>query len=244
MIISHSRQFTFVHIHKAGGTSVEQALDPYLAWNDLILGGSPLGERMQVPYAAKFGLNKHSSVSEIEKVCGSHYIEEYFLFALVRHPVARVCSIYNFVATMLNKWAERQDIPLSEVARNVTPKAAKKTPALKWTSSRIFLRTSSFSEFIRDEAVKTAPGFRAQVNMLSVTPDGEPKGEIFRLEDYPRWAEPLSKRLGLEFGLPHANQSGLKLADPLAVSKDDRAFIERIFENDYAAFGYGQAAPP
>src|SRR5215469_11368082 len=109
MIISHSRQFTFVHIHKAGGTSVERALDQHLAWNDLILGGSPLGEKIQAPYSARFGLNKHSTVSDIERVCGSRYIEEFYLFALVRHPVARLCSIYNFVATMLNNWAQRHD---------------------------------------------------------------------------------------------------------------------------------------
>src|SRR5215469_2544795 len=58
MIISHSRRFIFVHIHKAGGTSVEQALDPHLAWNDLILGGSQFGEKIQGAYQKRFGLNK------------------------------------------------------------------------------------------------------------------------------------------------------------------------------------------
>src|ERR1700733_3491931 len=127
MIISHSKRFIFVHIHKAGGTSVEQALDPFLAWNDLILGGSPLGERMQAPYKKKFGLSKHSAVSEIETVCGPRYLEEYFVFSLVRHPLARVCSIYNFVATTVNNWAARHNIPSEDVRQRIPPQAAKKT---------------------------------------------------------------------------------------------------------------------
>jgi hypothetical protein len=238
MIISHSRRFTFVHIHKAGGTSVEQALDPYLAWNDLILGGSPLGERIQMPYAAKFGLNKHSPVADIEKTCGVRYTEEYYLFALVRHPLARVCSIYNFVATALNKWAEKQNISLSEVAGRITPKAARKTPALLWPTSRAFLTTNSFSEFIRHEKVKTAPGFRSQVSMLTGAGRQGPKGEILRLEDYPKWAGPLGEKLGVPFELPQANRSTLRLTGPENVSAEDRAFVEDLFGADYAAFGY------
>jgi hypothetical protein len=227
-----------VHIHKAGGTSVERALDPYLAWNDLILGGSALGERMQAPYLKKFGLNKHSAVSDIESVCGRMYLDEYYLFALVRHPVARICSIYNFAGSALNNWAARQSIPLSEVASRITPQAAKKTPALKWASSQAFLRTSCFSEFIREEKLKAAPGFRSQVSTLSTGPYGPLKGKFFRLEDYPQWAEPLGKRLGLEFSLPHMNPSGLRLIEPDAVSAGDRALIEENFGVDYEAFGY------
>jgi len=238
MIISHSRQFTFVHIHKAGGTSVEQALDPCLAWNDLILGGSSLGERIQVPYSARFGLHKHSAVSQIESVCGSRYTDEYYLFALVRHPLARVCSIYNFIATALNKWAELHNISLSEVGSRITPKAAKKTPALTWPTSRAFLTTGSFSEFIRHENVNSAPGFRSQVGMLTGAGGERPKGQIFRLEDYPHWASALGERLGVPFELPQANRSVLRLVVPESVSAEDRAFVERLFRADYEAFDY------
>lgn len=240
MIISHSRQFTFVHIHKAGGTSVEQALEPHLAWNDLILGGSPLGERMQGAYSKRFGLNKHSTVADIEATCGSRYVDEYFLFALVRHPAARLCSIYNFVATTLNKWALRQEISLSDVAARVTPLDQKKTPALGWSSSRVFLQTRGFSDFIRDERLKAAPGFRSQVSILTAGSDGKIKGNIFRLEDYSKWAKPVGKHLGLEFSLPHANRSGLRLVEADSISTSDREFIESHFQADYDALGYSR----
>jgi hypothetical protein len=237
MIISHSKRFIFVHIHKAGGTSVEQALDPFLAWNDLILGGSPLGERMQAPYKKKFGLNKHSAVSEIETVCGPRYLEEYFVFSLVRHPLARVCSIYNFVATTVNNWAVRHNIPSEDVRQRITPQAAKKTPGLAWPSTRIYLDTRGFSEFIRHQNIRQAPGFRSQVSILS-RKNNVLAGEVFRLEDYPEWEPKLGAHLGIDFRLPHANVSGIRLVEPDAVSIDDRTFIETVFRSDYEKFNY------
>ncbi|HEY5049165.1 MAG TPA: sulfotransferase family 2 domain-containing protein [Rhizomicrobium sp.] len=238
MIISHSRQFIFVHVHKAGGTSIERALDPHLAWNDLILGGSPFGERIQGPYKKRFGLNKHSAVSEIEAVCGARYLDDYFLFALVRHPLARLCSIYNFVATTVNAWAVRQNIALADVARVMTPQDAKKTPGLAWTSSRVFLNTKGFSEFIRHDDIRKAPGFRSQVRLLSRSAGGKPAGTIYRLEDHPEWESDLSDRLKLDFHLPHDNRSGLRLADPEAITAEDKVLVEDLFRADYEAFGY------
>jgi hypothetical protein len=237
MIISHSRQFIFVHIHKAGGTSVEQALDPFLAWNDLILGGSPLGERIQAPYKKKFGLSKHSAVSEIEAVCGSRYLEEYFVFSVVRHPLARVCSIYNFVATTVNNWAVRHDIPPEKIRQKITSQAAKKTPGLAWLSTRVYLNTNGFSEFIRHADIRNAPGFRSQVSILS-RKNAQLAGEVFRLEDNPRWEPRVSERLGLDFRLPHANVSGLRLVEPETVAAEDRAIVEAMFPADYERFGY------
>ncbi len=238
MIISHSRRFIFIHIHKAGGTSVEKALDPCLAWNDLIVGGSPYGESVQGPYMKRFGLNKHSTVAEIETVCGSSYLDEYFVFSLVREPLARLCSVYNFVASTVNNWAIRQNVPLEEAPRLITPQAVKKTPGLAWLSTRIFLKTRGFSEFIHHNEIAQVPGFRSQVSILSRKSSTSLAGEIFRLEDYPNWADVLSQKLSLDFRLPHANQSGLRLVAPEMVSAEDITFIENQFRDDYRAFGY------
>jgi hypothetical protein len=238
MIISHSRKFVFVHIHKAGGTSVEQALDPYLAWNDLILGGTPFGERIQGPYKKKFGLSKHSTMTDIESVCGKELLENYFVFSLVRHPLTRVCSIYNFVATTVNNWAVRHNIAPEDVARHVTPQAAKKTPGLAWLSTHIFLKTGSFSEFIRHRDIAQAPGFRPQISALSLSPGARPTGTVFRLEDYPSWSTTLGERLSLDFSLPHANQSGVRRVEPAAVSPADAALIREMFRIDFEAFDY------
>jgi hypothetical protein len=237
VIISHSRRFTFVHIHKTGGTSLERALDPHLAWYDLILGGSPFGEQLQQPYAARFKLHKHSSVAEIERICGPEYVDSYYLFAVVRHPVARACSLYNFVASTLNKWASNQGIGLNEVALHITEKASRKKPGLKWASSRAFMETQNFSDFIRHEKTSGAPGFRTQVSSLRA-PSGELKGKFLRIEDHDGWTDSLAEKLGVEIHLPHANASTVRLADEQTVNDNDRRYIEALFREDYEAFGY------
>ena len=238
MIICHSRKFIFVHIHKTGGTSIERALDPHLAWNDLILGGSPFGEKIQQPYAKKFGLNKHSTVAEIERVCGRELVENYYVFALVRHPLSRMCSMYNFVATTLDKWARQQDIEFEDVAQHITPEVAKKKPGLKWASTKAFLRSQNFSEFIRDPHLLQAPGFRPQASCLAGGNGGPVKTDALRLEDASAWLAPLRRSLGLEFELARENESRTRLVDESAVSANDLAHIKSLFRRDYEAFGY------
>lgn len=237
MIISHSHRFTFVHIHKTGGTSMEHALDPHLAWYDLILGGSAFGEQLQKPYAARFKLHKHSSVSEIESICGAEFVDSYYLFSVVRHPVARACSLYNFAATTLNKWARSRDIKLDEIAQHITDDSARKKPGLKWASSRAFIATQNFSEFIRHEKIAAAPGFRSQVSSLKRS-SGILNGHFFRIEDHDVWIATLADSLGIDIRLPRANASTTTLADQASVSDEDRRYIETLFREDYEAFGY------
>ena len=237
MIISHSHRFTFVHIHKTGGTSIERALDPHLAWYDLILGGSRFGEQLQQPYARRFKLHKHSSVADIEKVCGTKYIDEYFLFAVVRHPVARACSLYNFAATTLTRWATNQGLDLDEVSLHITEKAVRKKPGLNWSSSRAFMASRNFSDFIRDARTCGAPGFRTQVSSLKAL-SGNPIGQFFRIEEHESWAASLAHRLGIEVRLRHANASTVRLADDRTVSDEDRRYLEGVFREDYEVFGY------
>src|SRR5580692_11513231 len=138
MIISQSRRFVFIHIHKAGGTSVEFGLAPYLAWNDIILGSTPLGEAMNIPYNAQYQLNKHSSISDVERVCGTETIADYYVFSVVRHPLDRLCSLYNFVGSIVSGWAISQHISPSNVKSYLkkNPSVLEKTPVLTWPASK------------------------------------------------------------------------------------------------------------
>ena len=242
MIICHSRKFIFVHIHKTGGTSIESAIDPHLAWNDLILGGSQFGEKIQQAYAKKYGLSKHSTVADIERICGRDIIDSYYIFALVRHPLSRICSMYNFVATTLDKWARQQDIELADVSRHITREAARKKPGLKWASSKAFMRSQNFSEFIRQPELSQAPGFRTQASALASSSGGSPAAEALRLEDVSAWLGLLQRRLDLQFDFARANESSLKLVRESAVSAADRAHVETLFREDYETFGYESAA--
>jgi hypothetical protein len=238
MIISHSRRFTFVHIHKAGGTSIEMALDPHLAWNDLILGSSPLGQGINRAYRTRHGLYKHSSVAEIQKLCGSQYIEEYYLFALVRNPIHRVCSLYNFVGSSVRKLEELHKIDLRAPNILTRKNLLKKIPTLNWPATRVFLASSSFSDFIRDDNLVREPGFHPQTTRLTCPDTGQLKAEIYKLEEITKSADAMRRRLGIDFELVHENKSRVTLIEPRLVSREDRTYLEEKFSADFSAFGY------
>jgi hypothetical protein len=240
MIISQSRRFIFIHIHKAGGTSVEFGLAPYLAWNDIILGSTPLGEAINIPYNAQYRLNKHSSIGDLERVCGAETIVGYYVFSVVRHPLDRLCSLYNFVGSIISRWAISQGISPNDVQDYLkkNPDALKKASELTWPASRAFIGTSDFSSFIRDNNLVWEIGYHTQVSRLKNSVDGTLGGTIFRLEDRSKWIPELRKTLGVEFSLPHKNSSELKLATRDMVSIEDKNYIEEYYAEDYAAFGY------
>lgn len=81
MIISHSHKFIFIHISKCGGTSITNALLPYLGENDLVLGSSkrqassPLRRRIEkgtsiirflFPYLERKFLKRDNTVKDLE----------------------------------------------------------------------------------------------------------------------------------------------------------------------------------
>ena len=202
MIISHSRRFTFVHIHKAGGTSIETALDPYLSWNDLILGSSALGQGINKAYRLRHGLSKHSSVAEIQDICGPVYVDDYYQFAFVRHPIDRICSLYNFVGSSIHKLEEKHQVDLKSARSLEKNKALNRAAALKWPATRAFLASPSFSKFIRDENLALEPAFHTQVSRLSCATTGKMKGDAYKLEDAEKSLAKIKERLGLRSQAP------------------------------------------
>ena len=70
MIISNTHRAIFVHVPKTAGTSITSLLAPALRWNDLVLGGTTFGERIQAAYKERFGLFKHARARDIRQVVG------------------------------------------------------------------------------------------------------------------------------------------------------------------------------
>jgi hypothetical protein len=238
MIICHSKRFIFVHIHRTGGTSLELALDQFLCWNDLILGSSLFGEGLNNLYENRFGLHKHSSVADIESICGDEICRTYYVFALIRHPVDRLCSLYNFVGSIVHKWAAQRGISPKDVAASIACDSHASTPALRWPSFQAFIGATSFSEFIRDRRLAVDNAFRTQVSRLRSLHDGAIRAEFFRLEDRDAWLPRVKETLALDFNFAHTNNSELKLVTTNAVSHEDRAYVEARFAEDYATFDY------
>lgn len=104
MIISHSRKFVFIHLQKCGGTSIEYALEPYLSWDDLVLGGTEYGESFQALLYQRYGIDnvqqnmlwKHSNADDIYNFLGKKRWNEYKKIAVVRDPVDMMKSLYYF----------------------------------------------------------------------------------------------------------------------------------------------------
>lgn len=87
-------KFIYIHINKCGGTSLTQALKPFLTHEDIVLGGFPEAEKRSEEYFKKYGIYKHSTASEIKKFVGSDVWNEYYKFATIRDPWDRVVSTY------------------------------------------------------------------------------------------------------------------------------------------------------
>jgi len=102
MIINHTYKFIFVHIPKAAGTSVTEALTVLNSWADQEIGGTVFGEEVQNAYSVRFGLRKHAHAERIRAVVGNILWDRYFTFTFVRHPLGRLQSVYNF----LREWTD------------------------------------------------------------------------------------------------------------------------------------------
>lgn len=236
MIVSRALNCVFIHIHKTGGTSLEKALAPHLGWNDVILGSSTLGEMINDHYRAQFGLDKHSSLAEVEAVCGEDLVRGAFVFSLVRHPVARICSLYNYVGSIVLDWCAGQNFGLDHL-RGDFGRYLYSYDALQWMASRAFVTSRSFSDFIRSDYMAGEPAYRSQASRLRHR-DGRLCDNVYKLEELASWLPALRQRLGVEIDFPRENPAKLRLIDPRQVEEADRLYLMDHFREDALAFAY------
>ena len=96
MIISHKYKFIFIHITKCAGTSITCAMSPYLGEDDIILGTTPEGKKLQEEWMKTNGLHKHATAKEAKKVLGDEIWHSYFKFSFVRNPWDMLVSTYHW----------------------------------------------------------------------------------------------------------------------------------------------------
>jgi hypothetical protein len=244
--ISNSKKFVFVHLHKCGGTSIERALDEEMQWNDIVLGSTEYGEKIQKLYQNRFGPYKHSSALEIKKLIGNPLWEEYFTFSIVRHPIDRIVSFYEYLKTYYLGGYRGSAIKLMYALDQVgsIPPALTQLPKLydsfRWPGVVACLTSRTISEFIHSEKCWQSYGTMPQFEQLA-----DEAGEhlivnhVGRLEDIGKDWEHICNKIGISTSLPHSNKSKRRYRDWREYfSLDDLNYLEIKYRKDIDTFGY------
>ena len=96
MIISYSKNFVYIHLDKCGGTSIEDAIKPYLSVSDIKLGGLTFNTSEEDLYLKKYNLKKHSDAKSIKLFLGKDW-DTLYKFTTVRNPKEVMISLFYYV---------------------------------------------------------------------------------------------------------------------------------------------------
>jgi hypothetical protein len=234
MIISHSRKFIFIHIHKTAGESISEALLPHLGRGDVLLGTTVRGELANIWYDYRHGLQKHSGVRKVKAHLGPAW-DDYVKFSFVRDPYDRLRSLYFYFERML---ALRRKKSLRNALLRL-PGTDFRDP-LKWPGMQAFLATDDFSGFLRHPAFSSNIfGARPQSLLLTDREDRLSVDFVGKFETLAEDFATIAGRLGLEgASLGHRNASRNRDLVPDPAEAADRAYVAELYARDYELFGY------
>jgi hypothetical protein len=231
-IVCRSQKFIFVHLHKCGGTSVEQAFAPHAHWNDMIIGSTQWGEWLQPYYLRRYGLTKHSPALDIFRAVGPQMWSECWKVALVRHPLRIFESLYGWIADIVESYKTRHRLTADQFAYLC---ANDKLPATfaRWPTTQAYAESAGFAEFIdilltREWMTETLTRRLSRGGKLIVD-------DVYKLEEIDRFWKDFEARTGLMFTRLHANRS-----NPQEYPWDERHIdeIHRRFSADFVNFRY------
>ncbi len=243
MIISNSRGFVFIHIHKCAGTSVELALEPLMKWNDILLSTGLFAGKLDSYYKGKYGIDKHSTAFKVQQMIGDELWNEYFTFSFVRNPFARVVSLYTYLNSVLEKASKRQNISSSVIREYSQSKNFPDKTPWCWPGIQALLTTDHFSDFIRSPFLSKAPGMKTQFSSLSDKSSGKLIvdfiGKVENLDD--DWQR-VSEKTGMKvkLGVKNSSNQGKHWTEYYTNSEDVKYLSEK-YSLDFEHFGYDKS---
>lgn len=231
-MISRAHQTIFVHIPKCGGRSIEQCFIDDLNLDKagrarLLIGGNR---------DPKKGPPRLEHLTARDYVARGHVGAEdfarHYRFAVLRDPLERVLSMYNFLKGTLAARAApstRRAGPMSfdRFVESFLPHAFSEARAALVAATP---KTTGFYWFLRPQAEYV------------LDPSGDLLVEdLFDLRRIDAGFERIKARTGLTGALPHLNRSrrAISAAD---VSPRTRARVEDLYRADYALLASSQVA--
>lgn len=108
MLISHKKEFIFIHIFKTAGTSVTDVFVPYARIKDRLAHQYFYSRKLINGINRSFGISdqgskwftgyhKHAPVKELKKKLPPEVFNQYFKFAFVRNPYDWLASYYFYI---------------------------------------------------------------------------------------------------------------------------------------------------
>jgi len=237
MIISNSKKFIFVHLHKCAGSNITRTLSSVLEWNDIECGGTKLGESIQEHYGEKYGIQKHSRAYEIREVVGDEIWNDYFTFAFVRNPYSRAVSLYTFVKQLIDIKTKG----VKKFTRLIS--RSREGQFWSWPLTRACLESGTFSDFIRHEDFASSVGSQPQYLSVSSKDGSEVIVDyIGKVECMKQDFDEVLKRIGIDgisLGVERSSNKKSGFHEYYA-GKEDYRIITEMFEKDFECLGYGR----
>ncbi|KAA3608641.1 MAG: hypothetical protein DWQ01_11090 [Planctomycetota bacterium] len=218
MLLSHKKNFVFVHIFKTAGTSVTKVFRPHARWIDrvahgrgrvksLIKAGNRLAGLQHNGMRHITGFHKFATARQVRQKMGAEAFDRMFSFAFVRNPFDWVVSVYFHLKRL-------EDHPHHKMALDLP-----------------------FPEFL-EAMLRTHP--KRQSDWI-LGEDGLPLvRHVGKMENLNQELTTICEKLSIPFeAAPHENASpGRKKDFRDYYDSHSRSLVEMYFQRDLVTFGY------
>ncbi len=211
MILSPGRAYIFVHIPKTGGTSLSAALEGRSMPDDILIGDTPKARRRRgrlKALQAAGRLWKHSTLADIDGVMPQAWMDQAFIFTIVRNPWDRMVSYYHWLRV------QEFDHPAVLAAQRYSF-----AEFLALSGMQAAIRAHPYGSYVR-------AGGQERCRLF------------IRLEAFAEDAAPLWDYLGFQLDLPLLNASPRSAGYEQYYDAETRRLVKSLCGEDIGRFGY------